>query len=98
MSVAQINALYDTCIAALDNEDWDGAILAAEKAKIRLALMPDATRMTGGTGKQELEWANVQAIDSFIRSIRAIAQKKARASVGPWDITKIKYARASAED
>lgn len=99
MSLAELNTLYSQAVAALDGDDYAGAIRAATKAKLRLATMPDVSRVAGQGGSQSMAWANVQAIDSFIAQVEQMATSaQLVASAGPFLQTRIAYARPDAGD
>jgi hypothetical protein len=94
-NVAQLNAYAATAAAALDALDFDAAILAAMKAKILLAVLPNVQRAAAGNA-QQMGWSNVQAIDSFIGQCRQMKAAATFAGGGPLQQSKIVYARPAA--
>ena len=92
MSIAQLNALYLQASAALDGNDYDGAIRAAMQAKLRLATLPDVSRAVG-QGSQQISWANAAAIDKFIEQVNKLAAAAKFATSGPFLSTRVAYAR-----
>ncbi len=95
MSLAALNSLYAAAEAAIDADDFDGAIKIALKAKMRLATMPNVSRAVG-QGSQALAWANAAAIDSWIAEVRKLKNASLLAVGGPFVQTKVNYQRAEA--
>lgn len=94
MSVAQIEALYEAAVAALDAGNYDVAIVNALKVKIRLSTTPNIMRTLTGSGQTNMMWANVAAIDFFIKECKVLkATALASSSGGPFQRTKIIYDR-----
>lgn len=95
MTVAELNALYEAAVAALDAGNYTAAISAALKAKMRLATMPDAAR-----GGVSMSWNNAVAIDSWIQQVRQLQvvdiQENAAVSGGPFQQIKVNYTRPDA--
>lgn len=90
MSAATLTALYTTAASCLDADDFDGAIRAAMKAKLLLATMPQSARDT-----IQLGWQNAEAADVFISQCQRLQASARAASSGPWQSTKVTYARAA---
>jgi hypothetical protein len=92
MSVAQLESLYSEAVAALESGDYDTAILKAMAIKARLGTTPNVLRSLGGGGQQQLQWANVAAMNSFIADCRSLKNQARAESLGIQQ-TKITYAR-----
>jgi len=97
MSVSRLNTLAETAIAALESGDYAGAITAANSARILLAVSPNLSRSAAGNA-QTLGWTNAQAIDGFITECRRAQSQTIAAASGPWQQTKVVYARAGSQD
>jgi hypothetical protein len=95
MSIAALNTLYTAAEAALDADDFDGAIKIALKAKMRLATMPNVSRAVG-QGSQAIAWANAVGIDNWIAEVRKLKNASLVAAGGPFMQTKVVYQRAEA--
>ncbi|HEX5102405.1 MAG TPA: hypothetical protein VFV87_01245, partial [Pirellulaceae bacterium] len=70
--MAQLEALYLAAVAALDAGDYDTAIVKAQACKVRLATTPNVDRSLGGGGRQQMQWTNAAALDSFIRECKLL--------------------------
>jgi len=90
MSIADLETLYEAAIAALDSGDYDTAIVKANALQLRLATMPSVTQRQGGRTEFTAEW-----IDRFIAQCRKLKSETAAAAAtgGPFQVTKITYAR-----
>jgi len=95
MTIAALNTLYTAAEAAIDADDYDGAIKIALKAKMRLATMPDVSRSVG-QGSQALAWKNAVGIDNWITEVRKLKNASLLAAGGPFLQTKVNYQRAEA--
>lgn len=93
MSIAQLDALYQEAMQALDSGDYDTAINRALACKFRLATTPNVARAVG-SGSSSLAWANAVAIDSFVAEVRKL-KIQANASTYGIQQTKLTYARPS---
>lgn len=98
MSLAQIEALYTAAVDALEAGNYDLAITKALACKMRLAATPNIERVLAGGGTQRLEWANAVALDSFITQCKQLKASTAAAAGGPFQTTKITYARPDRVD
>lgn len=96
MSIEQLNTLYTAAVAFIDSGDYSAAILKLMAIQIRLATTPNLNRATGGGGSQGIAW-NAAQIDSLIAQCNRLIASDIAASTGPFQQTKIKYARAEAE-
>lgn len=92
MSITLIDTYATAAISALDDEDYAGAIAAANKARILLATSPDLQRSAGGNA-QQMGWTNVQAIEAFVADVRRLQSAAKSAASGPFQQTKVRYAR-----
>lgn len=97
MSVSRLNTLAATAIAALESGDYAGAIRAATSARILLAVAPNLSRSSAGNA-QQMGWSNTQAIDGFIAECRKQQAQTLAAASGPFQQTKVVYARAGSQD
>ena len=92
----RLNTLAEAAIAALESGDYAAAIRAASSAKILLAVQPAMARTAAGNA-QSLGWTNAQAVDGFITECRRQQAQTLAASSGPFQQTKIRYARPDSE-
>lgn len=97
MSIAQLDTLYTAAVAAIDAADWDTAIAKLMAVQARLATTPNLTRSLAGGGSQGLTW-NPGQISELIANCRRQKAAARHASVGPFQTTKITYARAASSD
>jgi hypothetical protein len=76
MSVAQLEALYDAAVSAIDDESWGEAVKILTKLGVRLAATPNVSRNLGGGGSQSIQWnaGTVQALLAFARQQQAASQ------------------------
>jgi len=87
--VTELLALYDSASAAMSAADWSTAKVALMKCKTLLAIAPDV-----GRGSTSVRFKPDQ-LDSLIAECNReiAAARTAASSVGPWQATKITYAR-----
>jgi hypothetical protein len=93
MSIAQVEALYEAAITALDAGDYATAIQKAMAAKLRLGTTPNVSKSVG-SGSQALTWNDASAIDRFISDCRRLQSAVAVASGGVFAQSPIHYQRA----
>lgn len=94
MSIAQFTTLYNTAVAAVASGDYSSAIAAATKAQLLLGTTPNLARSLG-SGNQSITWNSGEVIDKFIANCRRLEKAASAASSGPFQQSKITYARAT---
>ena len=92
MSIAQLDALYEAAVAAMDARDFSTAILKLMAIKARLATTPNLSKSLGGGGSSSITW-NAAEIDTLITECRKLKSETLAARSGPFQQTKIAYAR-----
>lgn len=97
MSIAQLNTLYDAAVAAMDAADFGTAILKLMAIKARLATTPNLSRAIAGGGSEAIAW-NAAEIDSLIAQCRQIQASAIHTLGGPWQQTKVTYARPACSE
>lgn len=97
MSMAQLDTLYAAAVAALDGGDYDTAITKAMALRVRLATTPNLSRNLSGGGSQSVTWGGAEGLDRFIAECRRAKASAAAARSGPFQQTKITYARPGCE-
>lgn len=93
MSIAALNSLYTSAVAAFDAGDYTAAIAAAVKAQMLLGTTPNLTRSLG-SGSQAISWNDGASIERFIQNCQRLAKAAAVQSGGPFRTSKVVYARA----
>lgn len=95
MSIAELNTLYTSAAASMASGDWESAIVTLLQLQARLASTPNASRNVGG-GSQSFTF-NPGDIDGLIANCRRqkTAATVAASTTGPWQSSKVTYARAS---
>lgn len=93
MSIAALNSLYTSAVAAFDAGDYTAAIAAAMKAQMLLGTTPNLTRSLGA-GSQAISWNDGASIERFIQNCQRLAKAAAVQSGGPFRSSKVVYARA----
>lgn len=93
MSIAALNSLYTSAVAAFDAGDYTAAIAAAMKAQMLLGATPNLTRSLG-SGSQAISWNDGASIERFIQNCQRLAKAAAVQSGGPFRSSKVVYARA----
>jgi len=97
MSIAQLDTLYEAAVAAMDAADFATAILKLMAIKARLATTPNLNRAVAGGGSEAITW-NAAEIDSLITQCRQLKAASIHATSGPFNQTKVAYARASGSE
>jgi hypothetical protein len=93
MSIAALNSLYTSAVAAFDAGDYTAAIAAAMKAQVLIGTTPNLTRSLG-SGSQAISWNDGASIERFIQNCQRLAKAAAVQSGGPFRSSKVVYARA----
>lgn len=93
MSIAALNSLYTSAVAAFDAGDYTAAIAAAMKAQVLLGTTPNLTRSLG-SGSQAISWNDGASVERFIQNCQRLAKAAAVQSGGPFRSSKVVYARA----
>jgi len=94
MSIAALNSLYASAVAAFDAGNYSSAISYATKAQMLLATTPNLQRSLG-SGNQSITWNDGSAIEKFIANCRRLSKDSAISSGGPFRTSKVIYARPS---
>jgi hypothetical protein len=97
MSVAELDTLYAAAVAAIDAGNYTLAIQKLMAIKVRLATTPNITRSLSGGGSQQLSW-NANQIDTLIGQCQTMQATAAATASGPFQQTKVIYARASSTE
>lgn len=97
MSIAQFSSLYATASAAFDAGDYAAAIGAATKAQLLLGTTPNLARALG-SGNQSIGWNDGGAIALFIQQCRRLQRSASITSSGAFAQSKVRYARADADE
>jgi len=92
MSIAQLDTLYDAAVAAMDAADYSTAVLKLMTIKARLATTPNLSKSLGGGGSASITW-NATELDTLISQCKQLKAQARAASNGPFQQTKITYAR-----
>jgi hypothetical protein len=92
MSVADLEAIYDAAVAALDAGDYQAAKIGFMKLMARRAAMPDADRSLGTAGRQSIKWRDVD-LASLIAQCDKMLAAAAHAVSGPFTMIPVTYAR-----
>lgn len=92
MSVAELNAIYDAAVAALDAGDYAAAKLGFMKLMARRAAMPDVERSLGSAGRQSIRWRDVD-LNSLIAQCDRLLAAAAHAASGPFVMVPVTYSR-----
>lgn len=93
MSIAALNSLYTSAVAAFDAGDYTAAIAAAMKAQVLIGTTPNLTRSLG-SGSQAISWNDGASIERFIQNCQRLAKAAAVQTGGPFRSSKVVYARA----
>jgi len=93
MSIAELDTLYAAAVAAIDDGDYATAITKLMAMQARLSTTPNLTRGTGGGGSQSIAW-NASEIPGLITNCRKQLAAATAASGGPFQQSKVVYARA----
>lgn len=91
MSIAALNSLYTSAVAAFDAGDYTAAIAAAVKAQMLLGTTPNLTRSLG-SGSQAISWNDGASIERFIQNCQRLAKAAAVKSGGPFRSSRVVYA------
>ena len=94
MSIAELNTLYTAAVAEIDAGDYAAAVKKLMAIQVRLATTPNLNRATGGGGSQSITW-NAAEIDSLIAQCNRMTSAATAAASGPFQQSKIKWARLS---
>lgn len=92
MSIAELEAIYDSAVAALDAGDYQAAKLGFMKLMVRRATMPDVEKSLGSAGRQSIKWRDVD-LDSLIKQCDKMIAAASHAVSGPFVQIPITYAR-----
>jgi hypothetical protein len=92
MSIAELEAIYDAAIAALDASDYQAAKLGFMKLVARRAATPDMERSLGSAGRQSIKWRDVD-LDSLIKQCDRMIAASAHATSGPFVQVPVRYTR-----
>ena len=93
MSIAELNALFTAYATARAAGDYAAAIGHLMDIQGRLATTPNLTRSLAGGGSQGIAW-NAVNLDSLIGECKRLQAAALAAASGPFQQTKIVYARA----
>ncbi len=96
MSIAELNTLYTAAADAMASAEWDTAIQKLMAIQARVASTPNVTRNLPGGGSQSLTF-NPGSLSKTIADCRRqkAAALAAASTAGPWQTTKVTYARAT---
>lgn len=92
MSVADLEAIYDAAVEALDAGDYQAAKLGFMKLMARRAAMPDVDRSLGTAGRQSIKWRDVD-LASLIAQCDKMLAAAAHTASGPFRMVPVTYAR-----
>jgi len=92
MSKSALDALYAAYQTALDGADYDTAIAKLMGMQGLLATMPD---ITSGTGQGNSSRYRESELNDLIKQVRQLKAETQHATSGPFQQTKVVYARAS---
>lgn len=92
MSIAELEAIYDAAIAALDAGNYQSAKLGFMKLAARRAAMPDVEKSLGSAGRQSIKWRDVD-LTSLISQCDKLIAAAAHATAGPFVQIPVTYAR-----
>ena len=94
MSIAELNSLYASAVAADLAADYAGAARYARAILLRLGTTPNPTRSLG-SGSQGLTFPGADAIQAFLTRVERLQKAATVATGGPFRVSKVTYARAT---